>query len=96
MTKTKYESQSPCANCGGLHWGSYKCPYTLEEGRAWRGNDRPGFSLIACPHCGQESYVNHKILDGPPELNINRCLRCAAEVTLVSIDPLRIELVRIT
>lgn len=27
-----------CPNCGGIHYGSAKCPYTPEQGSIWRNS----------------------------------------------------------
>jgi uncharacterized Zn finger protein len=54
-----------------------------------------GYLLIECPTCGQESYINHGVLHALPGLNVNRCLKCGTEVTLVSLDPPEIRVVRV-
>jgi len=49
---------------------------------------KPGFIVIRCPNCGQPSYMNEHVMEGPPELNVNRCLNCFTEVKMLRLDPL--------
>jgi len=49
---------------------------------------KPGYALIRCPNCGERSYMNEECLGGPPELNVNKCLKCFTMVRLLSLEPL--------
>ncbi len=54
--RVKCEEGKTCPNCGGLHYGSLYCPYTEEQGKAfreWQNLDRqinkPELNVIVNP-----------------------------------------------
>lgn len=63
----KYNPQPTCGDCGGLHYGSYECPYLAsdpgghiaahQEQKAFRADSQRLGGKIQCPICRGAGYT---------------------------------------
>jgi hypothetical protein len=57
-----------CSNCGGIHFGSYHCPYTEAEGAAWKaGTYEPSLvssGVLGIPDEAQQQCAVYTCAEG--------------------------------